>query len=853
MAKVSGSYQSVVRGVSEQVPQDRRPGQHYEQVNMISDPVRGLARRHGSIMQDEEVVAAYDEATHTKWLADTAQHKVFTFFVGGVEYDIIYRSKADSQALGSSTFAFAFNKTTKQIMPVVLGSSTTDLVAGGVSAIVNVGKYIFLAGNTVVPSYTSFDKWNATANRQKQAVWIRGGAYAKTYSVTITKAADGTKITKSYKTKSSSYQGTLTTSDILTSDPDYQKKVNDRVYAYQTAVTQWIGQAAEDITPENIAEQLRLLFAADGIVCGRSGGTLWFDDPVYNECAAEDGGDGTLIRAVGGEVTNTDMVSIIHYAGKIVKVRPKKNNGSDALYLLAVAKDGASTGWAEVTWKECAGYEMTPTSIFGLGTVVSNTLYIGGTPAELASMSGDATPAFKKNEVGDDITCPLPYFMGKKIDYLGLFQDRLILGSGATLFFSRPGDYFNWFRASVLSQQDNDPMELYALGSEDDTIKTSTTYDRDLLLFGKRKQYTVNGRQPLTPKTGNIVIMSSHEDAVDAEPVNSGNFVFYAKSRNGITSIHQIQVGQLVDSPESFAISQQLDRYIKGTPVEILAVTSPNTVLIRTTDKRNVLYTYAYLDTSSGSERLFDSWSRWEWNSVVGDIIGMSRQNGDIFVYLLREGLDKDGNHKVWFGCDRFVLDTSISPHPYVDSLRATSSVLTPTANSFISTESDFGDFVRVAYGQDVPTKSFIGTDMDHVDTFLEQYPTAPSETYTGVNFDAFVTPTNPYIRDQQGKAIVVGRLTIGRVNITMADSAGLYVDMTTANGTVRVTDFSGRLLGRSTNLVGRTPIVSTSISAPIGKETREFTYTVSARSWLPLTVTAIEWVGQYFNNARRV
>jgi len=45
MAKVSGSYASVVRGVSEQVPQDRRPGQHFEQVNMISDPVRGLARR----------------------------------------------------------------------------------------------------------------------------------------------------------------------------------------------------------------------------------------------------------------------------------------------------------------------------------------------------------------------------------------------------------------------------------------------------------------------------------------------------------------------------------------------------------------------------------------------------------------------------------------------------------------------------------------------------------------------------------------------------------------------------------------------------------------------------------------
>ena len=56
MAKVSGSYKSLIRGVSEQVPEERLPGQHAAQDNMLSDPVRGLIRRQGSTMIRESAM-----------------------------------------------------------------------------------------------------------------------------------------------------------------------------------------------------------------------------------------------------------------------------------------------------------------------------------------------------------------------------------------------------------------------------------------------------------------------------------------------------------------------------------------------------------------------------------------------------------------------------------------------------------------------------------------------------------------------------------------------------------------------------------------------------------------------------
>jgi hypothetical protein len=858
MSKVSGSYESVVRGVSEQVSQDRRSGQHYEQINMISDPVNGLSRRHGSQLLDEKIVANYVPATHAKWLVDTARHRVFPFYVAGSQYDLIYRTAADTQSLGNTTFAWAFNKTTGKFIPVNIDPTAAGLVAGGVSSIVNVGKYLFIAGNSIVPTYAATDRWGAQANKQKLAVWIRGGDYSRTYTVTVTKTND-TKITFSYKTKAASYQGLLDTSDILSSDPQYQKKVNDRVNAYNAEVTAYIGIAAADIAPENIATKLMAAAVVAGISAGSmsvTNGTLCIDAADCKEVGCDDSGDGTLIMGVGNEVGNIDKVSIIHYAGKIVKVRPKKNSGKDALYLKAIPKNSATTGWAEVTWREVAGYEMLPVAPFCIATVRTvggeEAFYLAGTPTALATMSGDSTPQFKVNEVGDDITSPLPYFVGKTITYLGLFQDRLVIGSGAVLFFSRPGDYFNWFRQSVLNVLDDDPVEMYALGSEDDVIRHSAEFDKNLVLFGERKQYAINGRQRIS--TANVVfVLSAHENAIDAPPKNSGNFVFYTKTRNNITSAHQIQIGTLADTPESYQISQQLDRYIKGKGVEFVCVTSPNNTFIRTEDSRNTLYVYSYLDTATASERIFDSWSKWTWSEHLGQIVGLSSKAGDVLTYLLRKGKDKDGNYKVWIAADKFVLDTGLSPYPYMDSLRPTYTVLTPTANSFINPNSgDFSSEVYMAFGEGSPYR-LLGTDMTNATMFTSQYPTAAADTYAGLKFDAYVTPTNPYTRDRNGKAIVIGRLTLGRLSIAVSKTSGLKVTVSSASGERVVQDFSGRVLGRATNLVGRQPIVTHVVPASIGKEVRECTYTLSAKTFLPLTITAIAWVGQYFNNTRGV
>jgi len=90
--KVANSFASVLGGVSQQTPSARFDGQHSEQINMISDPVEGLSRRHGSVLLTESLTT-YPAAQFAAYVADTASWRALDFSTGNKKYTMLYSSK----------------------------------------------------------------------------------------------------------------------------------------------------------------------------------------------------------------------------------------------------------------------------------------------------------------------------------------------------------------------------------------------------------------------------------------------------------------------------------------------------------------------------------------------------------------------------------------------------------------------------------------------------------------------------------------------------------------------------------------------------------------------------------------
>jgi len=439
LSRVSDSYASVIRGVSEQVPHDRIPGQHWEQINLNSDPVRGLSRRHGSLQQDTlPLLQPITEADTT----DACSRQEQTIFVDGLEYAFLYRPL---DVPGSQLNPLIITaKDSRKFVEVITADAETGTILGeGVSTITAAGRYVLLASAVRPVTHTTTN--NMTPTSDKHVVWFRGGANSRKFTITITDTLTSTDKTYEYSTLPAYYEGALDTSDIPV-DANYGKNVNDRVNAYNTAVNQHISAVAKDITPSNIAAKLAAKIVLD-YPTARADGAYVIVEHANIIVTAEDGGNGDFVRPCSMEVTAAELVTPRHFPGKVIKVVPK-SAGSLAYYLKADSVSG-STAFGEVVWRETAGLGITLGWVFSIGMFIGGKFYVARSPALLATLTGTEVPPIEEASSGDTDSNPIPEFFDRKITHMRMFQDRLMIVAGSTVFMSKSGDYFNFFRMSA--------------------------------------------------------------------------------------------------------------------------------------------------------------------------------------------------------------------------------------------------------------------------------------------------------------------------------------------------------------------------------------------------------------------
>lgn len=857
MAKVSGSYKSLIRGVSEQVPEERLPGQHAAQDNTLSDPVRGLIRRQGSLLVNETAVQ------HTTADDLAASYRGEDIKIEDRELTVLLRRPAAApgsgnghnhdhsghaaHATGPAVWALQRGaypgSTDGTVLDTYLTSAAVAELASGVTAHAVVGRFLLLAhGNTVADADTS-DQWGATSNQRLATIQVRGGAYSRTFTVRL-KRTGSTEVAVSYTTPASSYGGTLDTSDILASDPEYQKKVNDRINAYNSAVTAWLGTAAAAIQPAAVAEGLRAALAAAGAPAGvvaRVGATVVLAAPSDIEyMRVDDAGDGSLMKGTFLEIKDAQDLPPTAPIGMVVKVSPT----GDASYFLKAEGTGTSTvdglPVGQVTWVECAAVNSRPANPFCIGAIHNHKLYVGASPADLEAAlppgHGIVVPPIGGRVAGDVDSSPAPHFVSRVITYMGVFQDRLLIGSENVINASRIGDYFNFYRVSALTAPDDDPVEMYANGSEDDTLRYGVFFDRSLIVFGDKQQYAISGKVPLTPATSTMAQSSAHRDTTGLRPLALGDLVFYAKSDGGSTRMYQIAVGNVDDTTNSAEVTQQLDGYLAGAPEHAVGISLPGAVVVKTTGS-DAVYVFRYID--SAQERLLDSWSRWTFAPGAGRVIALSTLGDRLRILYARTGTGQ-----LRIAVDEFSLVPGKIGRPYLDSA---SEVALPARSADAAN-------MHCAYGAaPTPLASWQGTQVvtvDEVDKLRTEVGTHAG-LYVGFPFTSSTRLTSPFPRDSNDAPIVTGRTTISALVLAYASSIGMRVDVTTPYGDSVALDYTGLTFGQA--YVGHLTPRNGVQRVIVGREVRDYEATISSKLWHPLAITSIDWVGQYMNNTRRV
>lgn len=791
--KIAGSYGSLIRGVSQQAPEVRIDGQHTEQVNMLSDPVSGLTRRRGTIFKAAKALAQPASALDT-----FGGYRQIDHTTQGKDYVILLRDEASGVATASALPPImCYNRTDNVWLDVSWQSAgQADKVnLDGVAAAVSIGRYLLFAVNNLACATTSTTVFGDNT-KHKAVVFIRGGAYNRTYTV---RTPAGTS------------------------------------FQYTTPDAAAAGSAAA-ISPAAIAASLVTAAVAAGVTGTSQNGSHFTFDTTYvagQDVSVSDGGDNSLIRGVYATVDDVTKLPVMGINGQIVKVQ----TGPETWFYVQAFNKGAAT-LSETIWREAAGTVQGATlSNLGKGRIVGSTLYVGYSSAGTTGLDHmppqpEPVPSLVPAQVGDAVTNVQHRWLSNQITYMGMFQDRLLVGSNAALSVSATGDYLNFYRSTTTTLPASDPFEMVAQGGEDDTLRHSVAYNKNLVLFGDKRQYIIGGGVALTPASPNMNVMTVYPDAAEAQPVAAGGQIFYARNREGSVNVHQIQPGAYVDSAESFPASAQISTYIPAPASNMEGVPgAPSLLALRTRSAPRSLYVFSYLDAPDGRKQ--DAWYRWEFNELCGSLLGVkSTPDGLLLLWArVQAGV-------VSLAADLMPLTTEAPTLPYLDSLRPAASI---------------GDIAGWACAFDATTDRFLigGDIVDDRAKLLTDYPAEAATLWAGLEFDSYIVPTNPFAKDKDGKALLNGRTVVTLLRVNTRASSGMAWELD-AGGGIREGAFNGRRVGDPTNMVGTVPIISTIVTVPIGRETRAYTLKLKALRWFPLNLIGIEWTGQSFNRTPR-
>lgn len=649
-------------------------------------------------------------------------------------------------------------------------------------------------------------------------------------------------------------------------NPSYTAQVNQLQSEYNLAATQWMLDAAQQSTPSYIADRLVQGLISAGFPNGTptpggvsleqrsvsvNGPYIFIQGGRYIDAngvrqtvpvtiTMEDSGDNSSVAAMDDEVTSIADLTDFGYVRKVVRIKPTE--GDQSFYVRATNSEGYN---GRVRWVEYSSEAKTMQGGLLMMYCSGNRLFVAGTAGELSAIHNTVTgsylqdvPTYARRLAGDDTSNKDPFFIGRKIDYLGTFQDRLIVGSSGRLCFSGAGDYLNFYKTTMVTVPASDPFGVASAGNESDRIFDSTAFDKSLIFFGERNQYVVSGESAITPVSAVLSLFTSNKDAI--LPITERDSLWFAMNADLGTSIHTVSPNSQSGRPETFSASEQLSSYLEGRAIELCSMSKPGTIFVRSDGDMRNLYLFSYADRA-GKGRVQAAWHRWTFGENCGAVAGMTPTVDGLYVFSLRE----DSTGQIWAVADLIPMSPGVSDMPYLDSRRTWAAVTTLPGS--IQPDSPGDHHIVFSTGQ----RKYLGAQLAGAAGLLAEFPDG-EDPVVGVGMVAEFEPTPPFITGEDDKVVTSGRLIVTRHVAHLQNSSGFETVITQRDGSTEIKEYTARVVGAPDNRIGYEPVRTYQQNVPIGRANTDYRLRFRARKWMPFNLIDLKWIGQYFNRTQR-
>ena len=476
-----------------------------------------------------------------------------------------------------------------------------------------------------------------------------------------------------------------------------------------------------------------------------------------------------------------------------------------------------------------------------------------------------APTSWGERAVGDNDTNTVPTFVGRTINDIFLYRNRMGFLSDENIIFSEIGNFENFFRTSVVQLLDSDPIDIASTTSQVSVLQHAIPYANSLSVYSSRVQFQLADTDVLSPQTVSIDVSTYFDNSKVCKPINSGPNVFFAVDGDEFASVRELFLDSTNNTSDAVEVTIQIPRYIPSPIVKMTTSTKEDIMVSLSAADRTKLFVYKWY--YAGKEKIQSAWNVWEFNDGR-EIMTIEFLDEDLLMVYKLKGKVYADTMDVSEGTEGILSNSQILLDSSVDSVDLPMSYDSGTDKTTITMPYDLPQFqeydiegyetLAARYGY---VLSGDGSDVNAImnvtgtRTIVADGDLTNRQFTLGVPYTFLYEYSRQYNRDgDEGGLVAVqdGRLQLRYFSV-------LYVNATRFDVTVSPDGrndynylFNSRRLGDSTSLIGEYQQRTGEFRFPIFARSDKVKITITNDSPFGSIFSTTEWEGFYNGRTQR-
>lgn len=488
----------------------------------------------------------------------------------------------------------------------------------------------------------------------------------------------------------------------------------------------------------------------------------------------------------------------------------------------------------------------------------------------LANGQFDFVPfAWTARQFGDATSNPPPTFIGRTINGVFYWKNRLGFLTDENVVMSTAGDYGNFWRNTMTTLLDSDIVDVALATNKVSILKFAIPFNDTMMLFADQSQFSLSVRDVLTPTSVSIDEATGFEMDDSVAPVRVGSEVYFVSKAGSWSRLREYFVNSNTLSTDAADVTAHVPRFVPNEIISMTASDVEDAVFVISKKAGYINRIYVYKVFWSGDEKVQSAWSYWELSDedtllsvdvIEGQIYALIKRSDatylevadlDVNAETLSLGFDilldrryevQSGDMTYSAGLDR---TTITFPYEIVDAVGDIKVVLT----------SGSGNVGRLVDPSTYELAVSPLTDM-YVDGDITAF--AP---VVGVNYVGVYELSEQFVYDGNSMADTTGRLNLRTLTVNFKNS-GYFEIKVYPYGTGFAADveevipaaldaFTGRTLGEASLITGEASFATGTYTTFIDGNSKDVVISLENPSHLQSKFTSAEWEGKFTKRTR--